>query len=187
MEAESTTFRLRELQKKDLPQLNEWRNDPEITNFLGNNFIYIAEEIDEIWYEVYLKNRNSQVRLAIEITNGKLYIGNVNLTSIHLVNRSAEFSILIGNKDFWSKGIGYQATQAMLHHGFENLNLNRVYLTVLQNHKRAIKLYEKCGFQSEGCHRSAIYKNGSYHDLNQMAVLRSDWNKLRQDNIGIEH
>ncbi len=71
--------------------------------------------------------------------------------------------------------------------GFANLNLNRIYLTVLQSHDRALQLYEKCEFQLEGCHRCTIYKNGNYHDLNQMAILKNNWTNRRRGHVEIEH
>ena len=38
----------------------------------------------------------------------------------------------------------------MLNHAFFNMNLNRVELTVIENNKRSIHLYEKNGFVYEG-------------------------------------
>lgn len=168
-------IRLRELEPTDLERLNQWRNSPEIIDCLGNNFIYISQTVDSAWYEQYLKQRHHQVRLAIIATDSDDYIGNVNLTNIHQINRSAEFSILIGDTRYWSKGIGTLATQEMLRHGFEDLNLNRIELTVLKENQKAIRLYEKCGFQIEGCQRSAIFKNGGYQDVLMMALLRAEW------------
>lgn len=170
-----STIKLRELEHSDLSQLNQWRNTPEIIESLGNNFVYIAQVIDEQWYEHYLKNRHTQVRLAIIHSEPEIYIGNVNLTSIHPINRSAEFSIMIGDTNYWSKGIGHKATLKMLCHGFEDLNLNRIELKVLKDNQRAIRLYEKCGFQQEGYQRAAIFKNGNYQDVILMALLREDW------------
>jgi diamine N-acetyltransferase len=166
---------LKELERENLPLLNQWRNNPDIMNFLGNNFIYIAPSVEEDWYASYRKNRHTQVRLAIFDAENQNHIGLVNLTAIHPVNRSAEFSILIGDPNYWSKGVGRQATLEMLRHGFHHLNLNRIELKVLKDNVRAIGLYKKCGFQEEGCQRAAIFKNGQYQDLLCMALLREDW------------
>lgn len=175
-----TSFLLREVEPGDLPQLNIWRNDKEIIDTLGSNFLHIAGPIDQQWYEGYLKNRTETVRLAIIHKASGDYIGNVNFTNMHPINRAAEFSIMIGDKRYWSKGIGTQVTRAMLAHGFEDLNLNRIYLKVLKNHRAAIRVYEKAGFALEGCLRESVYKNGEFKDLLSMAILRSEFFNLTQ-------
>lgn len=167
-------FYLREIGKADLSMINTWRNDKELLDLLGNNFLYIAGEVDNVWYENYLKNRNTSVRLAILDKDNDKIIGTVQLTNIHSINRSAEFSILIGDKEYWSKGAGLFSTESILIHGFQNLNLNRIYLTVLENNKRAFNMYLKVGFKPEGILRSAIFKNGIFHNLIQMSILKQE-------------
>lgn len=167
-------YSLREIAKQDLSRINTWRNDKELIDLLGNNFLFIAGEVDDAWYENYLKNRNAAVRLVILDEANSNMIGTVQLTSIHNINRSAEFSIMIGDRDYWSKGAGLFATREMLKHGFLNLNLNRIYLTVLEYNSRAIRLYEKAGFVKEGIQKEAIFKNGTFHALIQMAILKNE-------------
>lgn len=169
-------IKLREIEKKDLTLINQWRNDQEVISYLGSNFIFISPVVDEKWYEGYLSNRDKAVRLAIIDLATGLHIGNVNLTSIHQVNRTAEFSIFLGNKQYFSKGYGFEATMMVLRHGFKDLNLNRIHLTVLQNNARAIKTYLKAGFTQEGVLREAVYKEGLYLDLICMSVLKRDFN-----------
>jgi diamine N-acetyltransferase len=166
-------IQFRELSRADLPTLNMWRNDPSVIQFLGSNFLFIAPEIDAKWYDNYLNNRQNAVRLAIiDSENGDAFIGTVQLTSIHQINRNAEFSIMIGDKNYWSKGVGLIATKTIIEHGFKDLNLHRIYLTVLVDNKRAIRLYEKIGFQHEGILRSCVFKEGVFKDMLAMAILR---------------
>lgn len=169
---------LRELEPSDISRLNMWRNDKILIDQLGNNFRYIAQDIDKNWYQHYLQNRDKAIRLAIIHTNNNEYIGNVNLTDIHPINASAEFSIWIGEKNYWGKGIGTTATKMMLEHGFNQCNLHRIYLTVLKNNETAVRLYQKVGFKIDGVHRQAIFKNGTHHDLVAMSLLKPEF----QDN-----
>jgi diamine N-acetyltransferase len=164
---------LRELERSDLPTLNRWRNDPALMALLGNNFLFIAEAVDEAWFASYLAQRDRQVRLSI-VEEGR-YVGNVNLTAIHPINRSAEFSLMIGEASDRGRGIGAAATRYMLQHGFHDRGLNRIYLQVLKENHAAIHLYEKAGFKHEGVKRQEIFKNGQFHDMLCMAILRSDY------------
>jgi diamine N-acetyltransferase len=167
-------IQLRELARQDVPTLNTWRGDPSVIQHLGSNFLYIAPEIDAKWYDNYLNNRQNAVRLAIvDSDNNDAFIGTVQLINIQAINRNAEFSIMIGDKNYWSKGVGFIATKAIIEHGFKDLNLHRIYLTVLADNKRAIRLYEKIGFQHEGILKQCVFKEGQFRDMLSMAILNA--------------
>ena len=44
-------YRLRELERKDIPTINRWRNNPELVALLGAPFRYINSEVDEKWFD----------------------------------------------------------------------------------------------------------------------------------------
>ncbi|ATH06702.1 hypothetical protein BIY24_01730 [Halobacteriovorax marinus] len=168
---------LREISRKDIPSINNWRINEELVGHLGAPFRYIDQEIDEKWYDAYLQNRGTEVRLAIEVVEGdiKYYIGNAYLTSIDQINRSSIFSIFIGDKNFWGRGIGSEVTHKVLSHAFDDLNLHRVCLYVLGSNLRARSMYEKIGFKLEGTMRKAVFKGGFYSDLHFMGILKEEF------------
>lgn len=75
-------------------------------------------------------------------------------------------------KDYRSMGIGKQLLRMSIEDAFSK-GIERIQLDVYASNARAIALYEKLGFQHEGCRRMAAYFDGAYHDLNQMALLRA--------------
>ena len=87
---------------------------------------------------------------------------------------------MIGDKSVWNKGYGTETMQMLLQHGFETLNLNRLYLRVYSTNPRAIRAYEKADFIMEGTLREAVYKHGKYSDVHIMSVLRSEWESKRE-------
>lgn len=170
-------FNLRELTRVDLQTINNWRNDPDIVTSLGAPYRYINIETDEEWFATYQRNRTHQVRLIIA-NSEDLPVGLINLIQIDWLVRSAELSIQIGEKAYWGKGLGKWATYKMVQHGFFNLNLNRIYLTVLPENQKAYKIYQKIGFREEGVLRKAVYKDGCYRDLILMALLRDEFQPI---------
>lgn len=167
-------YHLREIERRDIPIINKWRNDPELISSLGAPFRYIGPEVDEAWFDSYLNNRRQNVRCAIIDDNDKV-LGVVYLTNIDHLHRSAEFSVMVGEVDCRGKGIGSFAVKEMLDHAFFNLNLNRIELSVLTNNAAAVRLYEKHGFVREGIKRQARFKNGEYNDIYIYAILREDY------------
>ena len=167
-------YRLRELERKDLFEINKWRNDKALISNLGAPYRYINLEVDEKWYETYMLNRNNAVRCSIVDENDYI-LGLVSLVSIDYLNQSAEFHLMIGKKENRGKGIGTFATLEILKHGFYNLNLRRVELTALKDNDMAQKLYEKIGFIKEGVKRSAKYKNGEFVDMIIYSILKEEF------------
>lgn len=171
-------YKLRELQREDIPIINKWRNKEELVKYLGAPYRYINLDVEYQWYENYLRTRNNNIRAVIVSSEKeKEVLGLVSLTNIDTIHRSAVFHIMIGEQDNREKGIGYFATIKILKHAFNDLNLNRVELTVLESNTRAIKLYEKVGFKKEGIKRKSVYKNGQFLDMIMMSILKEEFNK----------
>ena len=167
-------LRLRELARKDLESINKWRNNHTLIDFLGAPYRYINIEVDIKWYENYMVNRATTVRCAIVEEDDEI-LGLVSLTDINHVNQSAELHIMIGDSENQGKGLGTFAVKEILSHAFNNLNLHRVELGVLESNTRAIHLYEKCGFVREGLKREFCYKNGKFENLLVYSCLKNEF------------
>ena len=175
-------IRLRAIEREDIPRYVEWLNDPEVTAGLTMRLpMSISDETR--WFEG-LSNRPVEERpLSIDLKmpdGGWKHIGSVGLEGIEWMNRCAGFGIIIGEKLLWNQGYGTEATHLMLKHGFETLNLNRIFLHVYENNPRAIHAYKKVGFVKEGLLRDAVYRNGCYINILLMSVLRSEWNSIQK-------
>ena len=64
---------------------------------------------------------------------------------------------MIGDKHQWNKGLGTEAMELLLKHGFETLNLHRIYLKVFADNNGAIRSYEKAGFVHEARLREVAF------------------------------
>jgi RimJ/RimL family protein N-acetyltransferase len=172
-------IRLRAIEKEDLPSFVKWLNDPEVRQGLSLIMpLSLAEEED--WFAGVLKQSPFERPLAIEIQPDPkkeywVFVGNCGFINIDWQNRLAEIGIHIGEKEYWNQGYGRKAMRLMLKHGFENLNLHRLWLQVFENNQRAIRSYEKAGFTLEGKFREAKYLEGKYLDVMIMSMLHSEW------------
>ena len=166
---------LRELSREDIPIVNRWRQDRDLVDGLGAPARYISEDVDQAWFDDYLRRRGTDVRCAILVDDEPEPVGLVSLTGIDAVHRRAEIHLLIGRRDLHGRGIGTDATRQMLTHAFNDLNLHRVFLSVLAHNAAAVRVYEKSGFAREGVARESAYKRGKYEDMIQMAILAGDF------------
>lgn len=101
-------------------------------------------------------------------------MGVISLQKIDWVNRSAELAILIGGKD-QGKGIGKKSCTLICLHGFDQMNLHRIYLGTHQENIGMQKVAEAIGMTLEGRTRQAFYKHGQYADVLHYGVLKEEF------------
>lgn len=158
---------LRPLAATDLGRCVKWFSDPRILRFLGRNSpVILAEE--ERWFRDYQRRTDEQI-FAIEVEG--VHIGNLGLHKIDAAHRKADVGIVIGEPELWSRGYGTEAMRVALRYAFDVLGLNRVSLDVLEHNERAIRTYERLGFQREGLHREDVYKDGVFVNVLRMGIL----------------
>lgn len=135
--------------------------------------MYVSEAREKKWIEDTIFH-SADIKLAVCLTYNNLHIGNVYLTDINYVNRTAESHILIGNKDYWGQGYAREALLQILHYGFEERGLNRVYAHINADNAASLRMHEKCGYTREGILRQAVFKNGRFKDVVVMSILKEE-------------
>lgn len=168
------SFILRCPEPDDLPALYEQKNDPAIARLLGGFTTgYSMADLVE-WLEYHRTHRNEAVWVVADKEHNNCW-GHVGLYNIDHRIRCAEFAIMLGNRSIWGQGVGRKCIQFALEYGFEELNLNRIYLSVLATNERATNLYLKVGFKEEGRLEQAQYKGGHYIDVVLLRILRQEY------------
>ena len=166
---------LRDKRPGDAENDYRWRSDPELARLDAAIPLTMS-------FERYLKLFEDQMKYptpgshhySIETLDG-LFIGNCMYYDLDTVNREAELGIVIGDRDYWSDGYGYDAVTTLLDHMFTVRDLKRVYLHTLEWNDRAQKSFSKSGFNAVRPVRRMA------HDFILMDVLRDDWFATREE------
>lgn len=172
---------LRPVRRTDLANFLKWFNDPEVTQYLSM-YLPMSEMAEEKYIEDLGSTRaNTDARFVIEAIAGDETkpIGTVGLHGINNKDHVAGFGIAIGEKEYWSKGLGTEAARLIVAYGFDQLNLHRIGSSALGFNERSIRMHLALGFLEEGRQREAIFKNGNYADLVTFGLLRSEWEQAR--------
>jgi RimJ/RimL family protein N-acetyltransferase len=172
---EGKLINLRALDLRDAPAAHGWFNDTEVTRYLSWRYtISLRAEEQFLERTVSYPMSYTNTNFGVETKDGTL-IGSTSLHRPHDENRSAHFGITLGEKAYWSRGYGQDTTLTVCRFGFEEMNLNRIDLTVDADHERAIAAYTRCGFREEGRLRDARYRRGRYIDWIIMSILRDEF------------
>ncbi len=155
------------------PEYLSWLNDEETTRGLSSGLF--PSNMDELkaFLDRITVNRNAIMLAICDKTNNQ-HIGNIKLDNFDWVGRTCELGLLIGNKNYWGKGIGYEVCMLALEYAFDDLNIRKVLLAVYENNPAAINLYKKLGFVEEGRLRQHIFEGGQYYDKFFMGIFAEE-------------
>ncbi len=176
MELYGKKVRLRAIEAEDLELLRAMKNDPYIEHNIVGWFPPVSKQQQQQWYESQKLN-NDTIRFMIE-TKEDGTVGYTKIANIDWKNRTASGGIMICNKENMSKGIATDTYMTLLKYAFFELNLNRINGAIIDYNKASQRFaVEKVGYTIEGVKRQAIYKDGAYHDLIMIGMLKEDYIK----------
>lgn len=169
--------RLRELRDDDVPQLVEWWNDLDLAPLQTNGPAHPrpADGI-EAQFRQWSRNDGTDLGLSVVTRAGGRLAGHATLYGADVKDRCATFAIVIG-PPFQGRGIGGDVLRVMLRHGFTELGLHRIELTVNGYNDRALAVYARAGFREEGRRRESVFRHGRWHDLVLMGILDREWHE----------
>jgi RimJ/RimL family protein N-acetyltransferase len=154
----------------------KWFNDEEVCH--GNShhvYPHTKSKIQE--YIHHSHQTDDEFILAIVLKTNDRHIGNIALQDINRIYRSADLTIIIGDKSAWGKGYGREAAELVLHHGFNTMNLHRISCATFDTNQAMKKLALVLGMKEEGRRIEAAYKNGKYIDFVEFGILKSDYER----------
>lgn len=169
---------LREYRKNDLEDMLKWTNNPNVTKYLSDIFLYAhSKENTEKFLDSMLQGISDSKGFVIAEKSTEKYLGQIDIINIDWKNRSAMIGIVIGSEENMSKGYGSEAIKLIQKFAFYTLNLNRLWLTLHSYNERAHRCYMNCGFIEEGRERSNFFYEGQYTDTVIMSILREEYKK----------
>jgi RimJ/RimL family protein N-acetyltransferase len=169
----------------DAPALRLVLQDPEVGRLTGpahgpadrEPWDETAERRMREWYGT----RNEQpdrLDLAVVDRASGACVGEAVLNEWDSANRSCNFRIALAASGR-GRGLGTEAVRLMAGHGFEQLGLHRISLSVFALNPRARRAYEKAGFLAEGVRRDVLHVDGAWVDDTVMAILAPEWRRHR--------
>ena len=156
---------------EDTQNIINWRNK----KYVRDNFIYrelFTKESHEKWMQEMVYTGKVKQFIIVE-KEKNISIGSTYLRDIDNEHLKAEYGIFIGDENSLGKGYGSEVAELMCDFAFKELKLNKVFLRVFAENKRAIRSYQKAGFQEEGCFKKDIRIENEYHDIVFMAKFNN--------------
>jgi RimJ/RimL family protein N-acetyltransferase len=170
-------IRLREVGPDDAPAAMAWAGDPEFFRYMA--YTPMANEAEE---EQFLRGVQAQAR---ERPREQYHLGVVRGPSDELIgmarlgitsreHRHADIGYGL-RLDRTGDGIATEAAGLLLHLGFEDLGLHRIFAFHHPDNIASQRVMEKLGMQREGRLRENLFEHGEWRDSVQHAILEHEW------------
>jgi RimJ/RimL family protein N-acetyltransferase len=141
----------------------------------------------QLWSEKKIKegiekraeDNSKSFQFSVRTLEDDKLIGGVGLWISSWTHSEIWLGISIGERNYWGKGYGTDAMRLIVQYGFVELNLRRISLGLHAYNERALKSYQKVGFQLEGRTRGEGLRDGVRFDSLWMGILREEWFALQ--------
>jgi RimJ/RimL family protein N-acetyltransferase len=154
-----------------------WLRDYEVIKFI-NRLDYICPvDFDSVkeYCNTVIKSKND-IFLAIYYKKKDKFIGTIRVNNINWHTRIADIGILIGDKDYWGKGVAKDSIYSISKYLFEILGIRKLTAGLMDINPAMQKVFEKLGFQEEGVMRKADRFEGEYIDHIYMGCFKEEFN-----------
>lgn len=163
---------LRALRPSDLNDLYEYASDPQIDQYVPwdhyKNFEEARENLNEFLEEY---EKDGLGAWGIEHRADRKLIGIINTSIPHRVHRRVEVGYTIAHAH-WGQGLATEALQALIHFGFEKMELLRIEAVILPQNTASARVLLKAGMQFEGLLRHYQVWKGQPRDLQMYAIVK---------------
>lgn len=168
-------IKLRPITNEDLEMVRNWRNSPEVSQYMYTEKHISAEE-QIAWFN-RISNDPDCKYWIIEYEGKSL--GLVSITEISKIFDSCFWAFYLGDSSVRGAGIGAKVEYNVLTYVFDTLHLNKIRCEVLTSNEKVIQMHEKFGFRREAYYREHVKKKDDYYDVVGLAMLKRDWNALK--------
>jgi UDP-4-amino-4,6-dideoxy-N-acetyl-beta-L-altrosamine N-acetyltransferase len=166
---------IREIEVHDLEAIRRLRNEPSTWMMLTAPGA-IEPHAQESWFHALRATSDRQYFVIFD--DHHPFIGIVRTDEIDRLNRSIRVGADVV-PELRGRGFGSRVYSLLKKYCFDHLNVHRLWLAVLENNERAIRLYERHGFRLEGRYREAVFRDGRYLDYLLMSILDHEYRSER--------
>jgi RimJ/RimL family protein N-acetyltransferase len=163
--------RCRALEPDDAPVLARLLNDPDITAGVGGWSFPVSVASQR---EFAVAPSGDTQRWLIEHDDVEEAVGMTGLWDIDMRNRRALTGVKI-LPEYQRQGIGVEVMRLVESFAFDEVNLRRLYTSILASNAGSLALFERTlGWKREGVLRSSVYRAGRYQDEVILSLLKAE-------------
>lgn len=155
----------------------KWLRDYDVVKTI-NRLDYICPiSFDEVkeYCEKVIRSKND-IFFAINFRENHKFIGTLRVNRIDWYTRTADIGILIGEKDYWRKGVATDSIFTVSIYLFKILGMRKLVANYMEINPGMGRVFNKLGFKVEGRFRKTDSFEGEYKDHIYMGCFEDEFN-----------
>ncbi len=163
----------------DLVPFAHWYHDPRVYGHLRDMSLQSSFEDYLEWMKLTLQDGQQRVFSLCYLPEDKL-IGNLGFKYIDFENKSAEMWWVIGEPDYWGRGLGSEAYLLLARYGFSQMGFHSLFAEHNVSNPASLKNALKGGARLLGTRRRCKWIRGQWIDADYTDLLPEDlrWDRL---------
>ncbi|MDE6567583.1 MAG: GNAT family N-acetyltransferase [Lachnospiraceae bacterium] len=176
MELTTERLLLRPWKESDAESLYEYAKDPEVGPIAGWPVHTSVENSREIIRDVL----SAEETYAVCLKEDGIAIGSIGLmlgdaSNLNLSDTEGEIGYWIG-VPYWGQGLIPEAVNELLRHGFEDLQLVKIWCGYFEGNTKSKRVQEKCGFTYHHTNKDIYWKlMDDIRTEHVTCMSRKDW------------
>jgi ribosomal-protein-alanine N-acetyltransferase len=171
------------LQKFNVQHLNSsnylsWLRDFNVMKYIGReeylssiSFDAVEEYVNLLWKDKYV------LFFAVHLKETNEFIGTSKINFINeigLKTKTADIGIMIGDRNYWGKGLAKDILFTISNYCFDELKLRKLTSGAFKDNYAVIKAFESIGFKLEACLREKLFIQDKYYDQILMGCFKNE-------------
>ncbi len=153
---------LRPFQKEEMILIAQYFSSHEVSRYTNIVFAKTTDDEHEWWEKV--RKEPNEVIWGIVPDGSNHALGSTGLHGITSLAGSCTSGIIIGDKNYWGKGIAYIAHLARTLYAVNILNRNTIHSTVRSENVASLRALQKIGYIKGDGYLRDLYTDGRFFD-----------------------
>jgi len=155
------------------PTLALWFNDAEVYEVMRDMSFQTNEATERQWIRQCHQDPTHHMVAIFYLPEDKL-IGYGGFKNIQVEDRSAELWIVIGEKEYWGRGLGKEGRWLICSYGFDTLGYHNILGEHYAINQRSLNNALSTGAKLLGTRRQSKWLHGRFLDVHYTDMLRED-------------
>ncbi len=148
----------------------DWYSNKEVVRYSDNQYREFSFDGQRSYVQSCLQNKDVNLYGIFDNTS---HIGNIVISGLSSHHKKAELTYVIGESNYWGKGVASFAVANMIQIAKEEFGLNKLYAGIASGNIGSSRVLEKNGFIIEGTRKQHLYYGGDFFDqIDYGLVLR---------------
>jgi UDP-4-amino-4,6-dideoxy-N-acetyl-beta-L-altrosamine N-acetyltransferase len=163
------------IEEADLEMIRSWRNSEEVSKYMYSNDL-ITEDQQWNWYQKIQSDKACHYWMIV-YEGEKIGVASVN--EINYTQENCSWTFYLKAQAVRGAGIGSKVEYHILKYVFEELKMHKLRGEIFEFNDKVIKLHERFGFRREGFFRDHAKKEGRFHNVIAIGLLRTEWLQIK--------